>query len=1545
MSDHTMNGPTTPEGGASAASGGDAAPAAGATAGQQEVVHSPSWTWRRRLVRVRRFVRRSFWGLVLLLVAVIALASQTGRGQDIVLRTALNEVRSRLAGELTITGIRSGTLLTGATLRGVRMDAAGGRPFLTADSAVVRYSLLSMITGGSPIRSTTLWGAEIVVARYAEDDPINVSLLVAEGDSVSPSRPRRPTRLGHFALRESTARIISPADDPGEADGQGPDGQPIEELTFEGLDLDVENAVVVPGGSVIFEADLASFSAAIGILDRPLRVREVFGTLTYGDQGIRIFDAAFRLPGTLLEGDLRVGPANPGEPWSFWSDLRTDGWGDLADVAWVDARIPAGRFRGRTVVDADGGVGVTLDEMRVELEASDILFDGRAVFADRMVLDEMRVSASPVTLERLEPWLERDIPLDGWLSGEGLFSGTLDDLTTSGRITLVPTGYGGAATTVDFEGDILPGDSLAARGFRARLDPLNYAVLEALWPQIPWTGIGSATVELDGSVDERLDVVTELVHEPESGAASEVRGRGYVARAADGSWSTDVAADLRPLSIDMFAPLVPELGLGGTISGPARAEGRLDDLHVTGELQTALGRIDVDSRFDLRMPTSGYRVTLAADSFPVARLSQRVPARTHWSGSLTVEGSGASLVSADVRVRATARDSRVGPVRVDTLVAGGRLAGGVLVTDSLRANVGGIDITGRGRLGVVSGRWGSSTLEFSAPSLIGLRPLVMGVGDSVLVRDDLSDLDRELLRVRGIDPDTLPSRVDVRLDGAVEGAASVSGSLADLDLGVIVDVRGGAYRQNAVDSARVGFTATGLPGTLGEWELGATGWGIVLEGREFAQGGFEADMFERMGDGRIEVVRRPGEEYRARGSFALDSVGGRIDLGEASVRIDEQLWELTRAGPIAWGEAMLTVDSIEVVRSGGDPMRLLVDGDLTREGESDFRLVAEGVHLERLFYLAQMEDVGIGGHVDADLLVRGTSRAPLVEGTFSVLGPRYGTVQLTRLEGTVDYADRNAELALEGWDAGRRVLTGSGTVPLDLGLADVERRVLEAPMDIELSTDSLDAAVALAYVTSLDGVLGTVSGDVRVRGTPDMPEPEGTITLRNGAWSIEAIGVRHRGVNGELRLRPDRVVEVSLSARAPGASDVSGTILLEPLSNPMLDLEFGFTRFLAVSRADMEGRVSGQLELQGSYRRPEVGGDLTVDEGTIYVDELQRAADVVDLSNPFLFDAALAVDTMALVSQPLFAGLRNPFFDNMRVNIDLSVPRGTWLRSIDTNVEMTGELLVVYDRSAADFVLIGELEAVRGSHRVLGRTFQLDGGTVVFIGRPGLNPDLDIQASTRIRTPDQSSITIDAQVTGTLVRPLVTLSSEELALSEQDLISYVVFGQPTGALGGRSAAAGRLQDINAVSSAVQGGVTLLGGQLANQLSAALARELTLADYVSVQQGGTQSLGPEAVASAFSQVEIGRYVGEDLFAIVVWRPQAGPEENNLAGVRVEWALTDRLNVEGFVEDRFLRSGSSLLRGSSSLTADEQIWGVFLFREWGYNPGTPPSERNR
>jgi hypothetical protein len=1511
-------------------------------------------TWLRVMARARRWTRRfrrSILVTILLLVAGILAVAQTGRGQGLALDVALGRLEGALSGELTVGGVRSGTLFSGATLTDVRLETSDGRPFLTADSVVLSYSIPAAVIGGPPIRSTIIWGLDLEISKYTEEQPLNLTRLVAPGapkpDSAT-RRPATPFSLGRVGIREGHVTILTPTDDP---DARrvvtGPEGELLRSIVFEDLSVDVEDAAVAPGNAIEFEARLASFHSDVQLVDEPIRVREAFGSVTYGRQGIRITDGAFRLPSTLVRGGLNVGPRRSGAPWTFRADFTTDGWGDLADVRWVEPRIPEGRFRGRAGIDVDRGVGLDLSGMEVELEASNVVFDGGARFTDRMTMRGLRVQANPVVLDRLEPWLERELPLDGWLSGDATFDGTLDDVRAEGRVTLVPTGFGGTPSTVDFTGRVRREGSPGAEALAMTLNPLNYDVLDAFLPQFPWAGTGSAVVELDGPLREGMRMRGDFAHTSPDGLESRARVDGTLARdSSSGVWNSDLDVDLLPLSLGILREALPSLDLTGEVAGQVALDGPFDALRFDAVLDAGEGEITVAGSVDATDPASRYRLGAEADAFPLSAVTGRLPAGTRWSGSLDLIGSGIEPDSMTLAATAVAGRSRFGDVRVDTLATRLRVTRGVLTADSVRATLAGIDISGRGRLGLAEGRSGSAQFEFSGPSLVGLRPVLMGVPDTVLVRDDLTDLDREFLRLQGVDPDTLPAALDVRVDGSVQGSATVTGRVQDFELGMIVDVFEGAFRANEVDTVLVGLTATGLPARTGSWQIGATARGIRYEGRTFDRGGFEADVVQLEGQGRVELVRRAGEAYRAAGDFALDSVGGWVELSDGSARLGDLAWILTERGRIQWDSSTLTVERTEISREGGDPMSFVVGGILARGGESDFRVDVQGLHIERLMQILQIDDPEVGGHLDLQLALSGPAESPRIDGNLAILGARYETIGLTRVAGTLGYESRRLEFDLGGWDGVRRRLALSGTFPVDLALQQVEERVVDAPMDVRLRADSLDAAIALSYVTALEGVVGTVTGDVTVGGRPSDPEPEGVIRLADAAWSIEAVGVRHSGVEGELLLREDRTVEVSLHARGVGSSDVSGTLLMEPFANPELDLTFDFNGFQAVRRPDMEGAISGSFTLDGRYRRPTVQGALSVDAGTIYVDELQRAAGVVNLSDPYLLDPGLAIDTTALASQPIFADLTNPFFDNLRVDVDLEVPRGNWLRSIDTNAELVGNLIVLYDRQVDDFVLIGELQALRGSHRVLGRSFELEGGTVNFIGRPGMNPDLSIQASTRIRRPDDAPFRVNAEVGGSLLRPVVTLTTEEAGLAEEDLVSYLVFGQPSGALGG--AGRSQLGGQRGIGTVAQGAATFIGGTFANQFGTAIAQELGAfsLDYVSVQQGGAaQSLGQGNLVGD-TQVELGRYVGDDLFLIMVLRPfDTGPQDQNtVAGVRVEWALTDNYNSEFFFEDRFLRSSSQLLGSSSGLLENQRVLGLFLFKEWGYGSG-PASQQDR
>jgi hypothetical protein len=194
---------------------------------------------------------------------------------------------------------------------------------------------------------------------------------------------------------------------------------------------------------------------------------------------------------------------------------------------------------------------------------------------------------------------------------------------------------------------------------------------------------------------------------------------------------------------------------------------------------------------------------------------------------------------------------------------------------------------------------------------------------------------------------------------------------------------------------------------------------------------------------------------------------------------------------------------------------------------------------------------------------------------------------------------------------------------------------------------------------------------------------------------------------------------------------------------------------------------------------------------------------------------------------------------------------------------------------------------------------------------------------------------VSATVAGTLTQPRVTLSSDEQGVAESDLVSYLIFGRPSYELASGQEALVQGAASSFVRTTAQAGVTWAAGTLANQLGAAVAQEIGV-DYLSITQAGDFGVmtGSFTGPLAGTQIEIGQYLGEDAFFVLIFRPrpEPGTGQGYFAGARGEIALTDQYNVQGFWEDRFLRGRAGAFGDLPFQAA--QVLGVFIFREWGY-----------
>jgi len=352
-------------------------------------------------------------------------------------------------------------------------------------------------------------------------------------------------------------------------------------------------------------------------------------------------------------------------------------------------------------------------------------------------------------------------------------------------------------------------------------------------------------------------------------------------------------------------------------------------------------------------------------------------------------------------------------------------------------------------------------------------------------------------------------------------------------------------------------------------------------------------------------------------------------------------------------------------------------------------------------------------------------------------------------------------------------------------------------------TDSVDLAILEAFLPGIRGARGSLVANVDLKGTVKQPVLEGQFRINGGAATLIGAGVPLENISADIALARDTVFIRRLSAETRrerrGALAVEGFIGMERYANPVFRLRAQASNFRIIERpglATLDISTDEDLTLRGPYRSATVTGAIRVDRGTVSIPELITKK-IVDLNDPEfagLVDTLLARDRKLLPEAPSeFA--RNLSLENVRVNIGDAV----WLRSSEANVKLGGSLNVTLSRNPqtgerSQLALEGTLNAVRGTYRLtlvdpfVQPTFDVESGTLRFFGTPDLNPSLDIRAIHTIRQPRQQSanvrdIRVRVTIGGTLGRPQLTLDNpDNLPLSQSDLLSYLVTGEPSIAL-------------------------------------------------------------------------------------------------------------------------------------------------------------------
>ena len=806
-------------------------------------------------------------------------------------------------------------------------------------------------------------------------------------------------------------------------------------------------------------------------------------------------------------------------------------------------------------------------------------------------------------------------------------------------------------------------------------------------------------------------------------------------------------------------------------------------------------------------------------------LPQGVPAQESLLNlELHLEGQGTTATTARGRARLRLHPSRLAGQPVESLLLAAHFKAGSLAVDTLNLRAPGLSAAG-------SGRW-SRRGRVSA------------------------HLQASLAENRGLGFWPVPD--SLRLNGAL--TADLDGRADSLLISARLGLHDSGYGRHRLQRADLDLAATWHKSLAGEWRLEAEGVAtdttLLLQSLRLA-GGFEGEQVRR--DGGLEAPRlRLAGDLAFSDSLAVrftlraleqDSLW-RISLPQLEVRLGPQPWQLeTEEASIILGRGYLDLERLALVHG---EERVALGGRLDLSDSLALQLDMEKISIGywRRFIPGVPQ---IEGTLTWRTALGGRAAAPEITSTLNVTALSLDGLPLSSLAVSGRYQDE-----LLGWD-GRMEQSAGGQLEVS-GLLPLHLR-WPLPERIIVSEDSLHASAAIRelqigfltrYLSDVD-FKGTVNGDLSLNHTWGAPQPGGFLELRGGTFLAPYLGKPYKKIEARLEVEPSQLRLQRFKA-AGGEGWLSGegwwhfTLAEGRLEMGAMQLRLTCNNFSAADGPELSLQLDGEVELSERTAQPRMSGALRVGRARINLPYFTETPSTLMQADQPLLLVTRSDSLVQSYDRRVLLPSWMPFFERLRGSIKIEIPRNTWLRSPEMNVEIAGNLDLAKDES--NFGLFGTIRIQRGNYDLFGRRFDIASGSLTFTGGDNL-PEMELRADHIFRTQDKVKHTLTLTATGELAQPELSFLLDAVEIAETDAISYLAFGRSFSDLSHGQKSDLAQNQLQMSSDAVK---QLLAGRLAGEVTRSIQNKLNL-DVIEFR--GEQNWRQATVV-------VGKYLTNDLY---------------------------------------------------------------------------------
>lgn len=378
-----------------------------------------------------------------------------------------------------------------------------------------------------------------------------------------------------------------------------------------------------------------------------------------------------------------------------------------------------------------------------------------------------------------------------------------------------------------------------------------------------------------------------------------------------------------------------------------------------------------------------------------------------------------------------------------------------------------------------------------------------------------------------------------------------------------------------------------------------------------------------------------------------------------------------------------------------------------------------------------------------------------------------------------------------------------------------------------------------------------VNMDIIASGHITDPYLKGYVDITGGELPLPKYGINYRDMRIKLSVEGTSLQLDSLFAR-----HLNGTLLARGnihMDSPLMlgsikssDVSLIAKNFYISRHRDHEIQIDAKINFQDIDDNSKFGGKITVIRSSFFVPALIEMADgSATKGDPLLVEALREKKSVSIndtITIPVIKERKFTFMEQLQGSLKIEIPRNTWIKSDDMQVEVYGNLDVV--KNSHVFEIFGTMGIHRGYYTLYGKKLNIQQGEFTFTGGEVFDPQINLKAIYIFRSKDREKRELYLIVAGTATNPEISFELDKQIIPEADAMAYLLFGQPFDELS--------YGNQEGVSNAIPS--RLVSGLVSSQLSRTIGNTLHL-DMIEIDAGDNWQN---------TTFMVGKYIANNLF---------------------------------------------------------------------------------